>query len=166
VLRQTSRRSRGADWTAVLLDETLATLANEVRWVAQSDRLDLSCLCRVDTPGAFVLSAVTASERDAYFPILRPPGSSEYTVEARIAAHTRRSTRGKPTMLIETRSFLRERAGAEDAMAAATDCGPAAWSHANLAQLYRARCIDTAAGAGECQDCAMGAQCVVIMPTG
>ena len=64
----------------------------------------------------------------------------------------------------ETRSFLRDRASTEAAIAAATDCVPAAWSHAHLARLYLERCIGTQNEAAECIDCAMGTACLNIRP--
>lgn len=67
-------------------------------------------------------------------------------------------------MPTETKSFLRHRASTEDARAAATSCGPAAWSHAHLARLYRARCIATPGEAAVCRDCDMGAECRTIRP--
>lgn len=67
-------------------------------------------------------------------------------------------------MPIETRSFLRDRAHTEDVIAAATDCRPAAWSHAHLARLYRQRCIGTAGEAAACNDCDMGAECRALSP--
>ncbi|MET3762035.1 hypothetical protein ABIB28_002588 [Sphingomonas sp. UYEF23] len=69
-------------------------------------------------------------------------------------------------MSIETRAFLRDRARTEDLIAAATDCGPAAWSHAHLARLYRARCIDTVGEAAACCDCYMQADCRTLISAG
>lgn len=66
-------------------------------------------------------------------------------------------------MLAETTSFLRDRASTEDAIAATTSSGPAAWSHAHLARLYRERCIGSA-NAAECAECTMDAECLMIRP--
>lgn len=67
-------------------------------------------------------------------------------------------------MPTETRSFLRDRASTETAMAAGTDCGPAAWSHSRLAQLYLERCIGTGGEATECGGCEMGDDCLGLQP--
>lgn len=62
-------------------------------------------------------------------------------------------------MLTESRSFLRDRASTETTLAAKTDCGPAAWSHAHLARLYLERCIETVADTEECVGCDMTPTC-------
>ncbi|WP_293881797.1 hypothetical protein [Sphingomonas sp.] len=63
-------------------------------------------------------------------------------------------------MLTESRSFLRDRASTETTLAAQTDCGPAAWSHAHLARLYLERCIETVADTEECVGCEMNPTCI------